>query len=374
MRELVIAMSGVRSKVVDWSQIPGWMTPEEHRYYMKTGTLYIETVDESGRKVNSSFNQWRDFDDTLSPSIQFYQLILDSIRKEISDTMGISQPRIGERTNSDLVGTNQQSQMQSELITEVIYHDHDQIMSRALTMACKLKLQCVESIGSIIEADYSDPDIVVDSVKLPPDLYDTDGDFDFEFSVENTMDEVRRMQEAKQFAYQNYNKGMMTYSQVLSVINSESVKAMEKKLEHFEAVSRDLMSQQSQQSQEAEMAMEQKKIEFAKQYEMQAKQVDAQGKELGEKVKMAIAQMQDQREREKMQLEQASKDADRQVKLTEIAAESQVEREYLGEERRNNQVMEILEGMRLQMEAMTKRIEAVSAPSSSAGGKERIKD
>jgi len=368
MRELVIALSGVRSKIVDMSQIPGWMTPEEHRYHTKLGNMYIETVDENGRKINSSFNQWRDFDDTLTPSIQYYGMILRELDDEIGETMGISRPRRGERINSDQVGTSMQGQQQSELITEIHFFDHDQLEAEAMTIALNLSLKYVHTPEELIAADTDDINVDKQTIRLPKEMFEEE--YEFEIQCQADYKEARRIEEVRTIAYQNYAKGMLSYQQLLSMTSSDSIKAMEKKLEYFESKQRELQQIANGQMAEAESNKEMQMIELAKKYEIEAARMNQESKKLSDEVKMQIESMRDQREREKMAMELEDSERNRNTQIMVAGMDKEVEEKYLGEQSRTNQVHEQLEAIKIQLDRMTSAMTA----NKKAGSKERIKD
>src|SRR5690606_23876800 len=65
--ELLISLSGVKGTVVDISQLPSGMSMTEVMYYKKNGLLPIETLFPGGKPKRTSFNQFSNYDDSVSP-------------------------------------------------------------------------------------------------------------------------------------------------------------------------------------------------------------------------------------------------------------------------------------------------------------------
>lgn len=379
MRELVIATSGIRTKLIDMSQMPDDMNPDEHEYHAKLGRLYIKTRDEFGRIVNSSFNQWKDFDDTLQPSIQYYGMVLDSIASEIKRTMGLSEPRLGERTASDQVRTNQQSQQQSELITEILYYEHDEVEAKALSLALKLEMLYLTSPGQLIEGLPMDMQEGTQFSKVPAQMFGEEQDY--EVVIVDTMEDQQRMGEVRQMVHQSFQKGMLGSHGWSAILGSKSLKEMEKKFEYFEQKQAEIMEKQRSASAQEMMMIERNKVELANQYEKYAIDMKAQSEQLKAEVDMRIAGMEDERERQKLMAEEARAKADREIKLIDISTERDTEENYLDEQRRANMVNEELQTIKMKidymMEVMGKELdvkkEQIKARSQ-AYAKERIKD
>ena len=121
-RQLMIALSGTKGNVIDKSQKPQDMTDAEWEYNMKMGRLYIQTKDSvTGQTINSSYNQWQSFDNTLSASVQYLNDILMRLEETAGNIIGVGRQRQGKVVPSDQVATFEMSIQQNELVTEVCF-------------------------------------------------------------------------------------------------------------------------------------------------------------------------------------------------------------------------------------------------------------
>ena len=69
-KELWLALSGVRGFIMDKSQMPDGMSPQEWLYQRKLGIGWIQSVRE-GLQRQPNYNQFQNFDDGVSPAIQY---------------------------------------------------------------------------------------------------------------------------------------------------------------------------------------------------------------------------------------------------------------------------------------------------------------
>lgn len=120
--ELMLATAGNKGSFMDKSQIPAGMSTAEWEYKKRMGTAYIETM-KGGR--NPTFNQFQNFDDTLSASIQYLMKVKEYLEVLCGKVMGIPPQRLGEIGSEDLVGNTSQAIRQSNLTTEVKYKELD---------------------------------------------------------------------------------------------------------------------------------------------------------------------------------------------------------------------------------------------------------
>ena len=123
-----LARSGGKAIIYDVSQKPKNVALRDVMYHAKnSGLILINSKQEGGQ--NSTFNQFKEVDMTLSQSVG--QLInLKAMLEDTADKLtGISSARAGVNKTSGAVGVNERSVMQSTLITAPLFDLHYQLIS-----------------------------------------------------------------------------------------------------------------------------------------------------------------------------------------------------------------------------------------------------
>lgn len=372
-RELMLAVSGVRGTIMDITQKPDGMSKEEWMYFKKLGTMWIETVKKSGRQ--STFNQFGNYDDSVSPAIQYIDNMMANTDEMLGNVIGVGRQRQGQVIASDQVATFQQSIQQNSLITEIIYADHDETEKRALEAAYNLASKYIYKDGGVY--DYKTDDLSLATLKIPANLLDK---YDFRFIVKNNNLEERKLNEVKGFVLQEYSKGTIQFKDMLTLYNGETIKDLEKKFEQYAEEALKIAQQSNQNSAEAEAQAKERVIQLQgqidqtiQQNELRLKQMELQMKQQLESTKLALMQKQ-------IEVTQNQGAMDAQVKLHDIETEREIETKYINETQRSNVTDERLRAIELQMKALLENSKGlnVTKPKSQQGkgakAMERIKD
>jgi len=352
-KELLIALSGVKGQIIDLSQKPRGMSKEEHAYYKKLGRLYIETVGPDGRPKNISYNQWKDYDDTLSPGIQIIDQMLQQIDMTCTYTMGLTPQSMGAMSSGDLVGTTEIARDQASLTTAILYHEHDEIERIACELLINIAIQQCFSDEFIMT--ILDNKLGAEDVSIPKGLFKNVA---FELGLINALQDERNLRELKMLSIKQNDKGMLPFSQLVSIYNTESVKELEKKLEYFSKMAEDIQAKNMQAQGQQALEVEKAKIQFAKEYEAEiAKQrfaIDEQKNKILEgQLQIQAAQLEMQQKTEAAKLAQ-----EKQLKMLDIGAEREIEAAYLQEQNRAARMQEQLQAIKLQMDSITESLNA----------------
>lgn len=353
-RELYIAASGVKGQVIDLSQKPSWMGLKEHQYHKKLGNLYIETVDKAGRKVQSPYNQWKEFDDSLSPNIQFLEAIMASLDNTCKETMGVSRARMGQVVGTDQVGTAQMSRDQSSLVTEILYYQSDQIEARAMTRALNLIAKHVWKDETILQ--YITPDLKTEILKIPRNLINQS---DYDIIVLNSTQEENKMQELKQLAMIQHQKGMLPFKDIINIYSQDSVAEFQKNVQRWAEEAERLAQTNFQNQEQAKIEGEKAKIRMEKEFEVMIERDKRQIEKLKTEIDQARLESEVTNNEIKAMLKHKEINADREAQLLKITSNRDVEMQYLQEQSRNNQVQEQLRGVQLQLQKLQIEINAV---------------
>lgn len=289
-RELLIAISGGKGTVIDYSQKPPHMTKEEWEYNMKLGNLYISTVDSTGRVVNPSYNQWKAYDNTISPVVINLTQILQELEETMGRIIGVNRQMLGQVVNTDQVRTSQQALNQSMLIVEPLYYECDLILSQALTSVLNHAINNCYKPGEIVSIFYSDLDNEV--IQIPEGL----NKFNFQAMIVDNPYQINQLESLRQMIQQFAMQGAMPTRAMIDSIKIETLKELEEKFVEYD----DLMQQQQQSA-----------VQNQQEHEQRINQLKEQMKKAIEDDKRKVEQL-------KIQVDKERLDFEKQAKLLEL--------------------------------------------------------
>ena len=363
-RELYIAASGVKGQIVDMSQKPRAMSIQEQLYHKKTGTLFIETVDKAGRKIQSPYNQWKDYDDTLSPNIQYLEAILQSLDNACKETMGVTRQRMGQIVNSDQVGTSELSRDQSALITEILFYETDQVEARALRRALNLMAKFLWKDETLLQ--FTNPDMTTEVVKIPANLLNKS---DYDIVVMNNTDEERNMFEIKQLAMQQHQKGMLPFKNIIQMYNKGSIVELQKSVIRWSEEAEKMQQQYASNSEQAKAEADQAKIRMENEFKVLIEREKRELDKMSQSIEQAKLEYEKSNNEILALLKEKEIDTNKELRLLEIVSNRDVEMNYLKEQSRNNQVQEQLQMVQLKLQELQIRLNEVMGK-----GEQELKD
>ena len=220
--ELLLVISGVKGFVMDASQKPDNMSDNEWMYHRKLGTVWIETWKKDRRGQQSSFNQFQTYDDSIPASIQYLGMMKDRIHARIDRLTGVSRQARGEMQERDAVGTAKLSIQATNIIADVLYWEHDQIVRRALTRAMNLYCKFIGHEGdafSIFDKQIGE----FDTINIPKGLLDG---ADYDIIMMNNNKDAREVQELKNLVTAEYQRGKIDFLGMVNLFQSTSVVEM----------------------------------------------------------------------------------------------------------------------------------------------------
>ena len=339
-RRLMLALAGVKGIVMDKSQKPADMSDKEWMYNRKLGVTHIDST----RNKRATYNQFVTYDDTVSPSIQYIDNMLVGVQETVHSITGVSRQALGQIVNTDQVGTNNSAIQQTSLVTEIMYYDSDVILSEALTYFLNI-LRVSRKDGGIIKT--YDPEEGIDAMELPKGVFE---DSKFKLYCLNNSKDDEKFNKLQEIMYQNFARGEMDSATLVGLVNVDSVKELEKKLEYYGEKAKEMMAANAG----SQMEAEKEKIAFEKQLDNEIKQQELQIKDRLAKVEEARLQV----ENMKLDLERQSRQQDVGIKSLELASENEIERAYLGEQMRSNRTNEALQAMQMKLTAMSNELNA----------------
>ena len=346
-KELMIALAGTKTIFYDKGQKPGDLKQDEFFYQMKKGVAYVETITPEGQRVQSTFNQWAMVDLSLSPAIQYLELIGKGLEETMGNIIGVPRPAQGQVVNSDQVGTYMESINRAMLITEVLYFDHDELEAEAITQLINLDLNFCMDEGDVFEV--LSKDFGREIVTVLPKMFE--GTY-IEVVVGDHSEERKKMARLEELASLGFKSGNLPFESIVDIFQSDSVIELAKKIEYFTKQARKLAAQKAQSDTENAIKIEQAKVQFANEFEgywnEQTNKI-AQAKLMLDQQKMQIDAELAMRAQK---LEETLGMLDRNIKVMELANEQDSENRAADINERSNAINAQLQALKLQVETM----------------------
>ena len=289
--ELALAKSKGKVALMDISQIPsseGWDVSKWMYYLEAVGVMFINSREEGNRSQQApQFNQFQSIDLSMGNYINTHVQLLDQIKNEIGELSGVSRQRQGQVQTSELVGNTERAVVQSSHITEYWFYNHSEVKRKVLQALIDVAKMAWKN-GKKIQYIMDDMSRVF--LNLETDDFSSTS---YGVFISNSGKDDRAVDSMRQLAQQALQAGVTNFSDVASIMQSESLGDMKRKLV------------------EAENKMQQKQAEEGQrqqQMQQQASQIAQQ-----------TEQMKQDREDARAQLE-----ADTKIKVAEINAEARL--------------------------------------------------
>ena len=245
----------------------------------KEGSIGAATGKLAGALNNASTGV---VDLSLGNEIQFHMNMLEWIKTNIGELIGISRQREGQISNRETVGGVERATLQSSHITKYMFFIHDSVKKRAIE--CFLETAKIAYRGRKIKFNYLLDDGSRKLVELDGDEF---AECDYGLVVDSGNDIQELNQDLKGLAQAGIQNDKMNFSTLIKIYTTKSLAQKERLIENYEKRveeqrQRDL--QQNQQMQQQQMQM-QAQLEQAKmQQEYMMHQEDNQTKILVAKI------------------------------------------------------------------------------------------
>ena len=228
----------------------------------KEGNVGASTGKLSGALNNASSGV---IDAELGNSIQMYINMLEFIKMEMSEVIGISKQREGQVSNRETVGGVERATLQSSHITEWLFTIHDDVKKRALE--CFLETAKIALKGGSLKFPY----LLSDGSQRIADINgDEFAENDYGLVVDNGNGVQDLNQKLDMLAQAGIQNQMISFSTVMKLYGSASLAEKQRLVESDERRIQERQAQQAQmeqQMQEAQLqqqaALEQAKMEQA---------------------------------------------------------------------------------------------------------------
>ena len=280
---------------LDLAKIPksgGW-TIDKYLYYLKNAGIAVEDSFAEGDigaatgKLAGSMNNASNgiIDVEQSAAIQGYIQMLEWLKKEMSEMIGITPQREGQIQNRETVGGVERATLQSSHITEPYFTVHEDVKRRVCE--CLIETAKIALKGRSKKFEY----VLDDGSKQ---IMEIDGDEfaenDYGLVVENGNLAEKLNQQLEGLAQAALQNQGLSFSTIMKIYSTSSIAEKQRAIEKNEADMRQMQQQMQQQQMQAEQE--------ALQAQLQQKEAELQQKEAANirdnETRIAVARIQTQ--------------------------------------------------------------------------------
>lgn len=254
--ELTIAKSKGKIFLIDQNAIPtdnGW-TEEKFFYYAEA--LGYALVDRNKIGVDKSFNQYQVVDMSLFDSIKQLIELQQHFKQEWDDVLGINRQRKGQTYASDAVGNNERAAFQSTVITDMIFNNYEEFISRELQGI--LDLSKFTNISGVHKM-WNDTELGNQVLEIEPTQYSNAELGVFVQSSSEALQILKALQNDAQAMLQNGAKP----STVLEVRRAQNIAELSAKLKKIEELQAQADQANAKNEQDAQKMADERTKEFA---------------------------------------------------------------------------------------------------------------
>lgn len=333
---------------LDLAKVPKKWDIDKWLYYAKVSGIAVEDSFREGNigaatgKLAGTMNNASAgyIDAEFGDSIQMHIQLLEYIKNEMSDVVGISRQREGQISNRETVGGVERATLQSAHITEWIFLMHDDVKKRA--MECFLETAKIALRGRNKKFQYILPDMSVALMEIDGDEF-AEADYGIVVDSSNGTQELsQKLDLLAQAALQNQT---LSFSAIMKLYNSCSLSEKQRMIEREESAMRQRQQeaqQQQQQMQQQQMQAQMQQLQAQQQFQKEMKEMDVQARiEVARiQAEARLASLPEDRgmtEKERADLEERKRQFDRREALDREKAKEQERRNREDEEIRRKQ-------------------------------------
>ena len=256
---------------LDLAKVPKDWTVDKWLYFARKNSITVEDSFKEGNvgaatgKLAGGLNNASNgvIDAELGNSIQQYINILEFIKLEMSEVVGVSRQREGQISNRETVGGVERATLQSSHITEWIFTIHDDVKKRALE--CFLETAKIALKGRSMKFSYLLSDGSQRIAEIDGDMF---AESDYGLIVDSSDGMQNLNQKLDTLAQAALQTQTVSFSTIMKLYNSSSlaekqrmIENDEKRLQERAAQQQQAQLQQAQEEMQARMQMEQAKLE-----------------------------------------------------------------------------------------------------------------
>lgn len=304
---------------LDLSLVPNGWEVDKWLYFARRDNIAVVNSFNEGKSgaatgklagaLNNASNGIIDFD--LGNIIQQYINLLEFIKLEMSEAVGISKQREGQISNRETVGGVERATLQSSHITEWVFTRHEDVKKRVLEAFVETAKIAMK--GRNKKFQYILPDFAQKIVDIDGDEF---AECDYGIVVDSsqqTQELAQKMDGMIQAAMQNQ---MVDFSTALKMFASCSLAEKMRMVENNERA----LQQRQQQAQQEQLQAQQQQAQMQAQTEQQKLELEDALNERDNDTKLTIAmiQAQTQSQNQAIQLENNNGQSDKEQLLEKM--------------------------------------------------------
>ena len=275
--ELTIAKNKDKIALIEMNTIPkrhGW-DEEKFMYYADAmGFAFIDSTAEGKNNERVSFNQYQVLDMSLGQYMAAQIQLLESIKTEWEELLGVSRQRKGQVMASDGVGTTKNAIAQSTAITEEVFRKYEKFEQKEMQGLLDMSKHAFRSGKKIhyITDDYRNAWLDIEGASYMESEF---GIFAKNSSMENQkMEQMRGLLQAMA---QN-GVGIGSVAEILDADNFSRIRVLAKQVEQKQQAMQQQASQAQQKAEQAKMQQQSQALQANQQHEANENQLDRQTK------------------------------------------------------------------------------------------------
>jgi hypothetical protein len=345
--ELLLATNWGKIMKLDVSQVPdGWEVDKWLSYAKVLKVAPIDPFKEgqkgaalgkiAGNLTSSNSNPVIDM--TMGNTIQLYISMMDHIKQEVGQIVGIPEARQGQISASATATNAQREIVQSSHTTEYYFAEHADVKKRVLIAGLETAKLAWANSGTkklqFVMGDMATKLISIDTEDLQS--------IDFDLHISNSRDDMELLDSLKQLAHAGIQNDKINFSQLMDIYSSDSLSAIRRKIEKAEEdkSARDekqVEQQERMQQQQLQMAAEEKEKDRQHDFDIEnlkatneitLKELDAQLKNIEGGLDIDKDGIRDDVELVKTQLQNEASAVETEKKMSHEAKENEKDRAH----------------------------------------------
>jgi len=281
--ELSIAKNKDKIMLMEMNTIPkrhGW-DEEKFMYYADAmGFAFIDSTAEGKNNERVTFNQYQVLDMSLGQYIAAQFQLLQAIKSEWEEMVGVSRQRKGQVNTSDGVGTTERAIFQSSVISEELFRRFESFIEREYAgLIDTSKIAWREGK----KMTYVTSDLRTALVSIDPNEYQ---EAEYGVFVKNNSREQDKLEQMRGLALAFAQNGQQP-STIAEILDSNNFTKIKQLLQDVEEKQKAMQQQQQQ----AQQQMQQQQAQAAKQLQDEQQAFTADQNDRDRMVKLEIKKM-----------------------------------------------------------------------------------
>ena len=245
--EILISSDEGKKIMMNINAIPDNEDPEKWRYFFKTSPISYFNPNQKGMSHEDASTIAKELDLSLVSDIGKYIDILSFLEKRCGETVGITEPVLGQTQTSEKVANNQQNLVQTGNMLEPYFDLHNLVKKNVMQALLDTAREMYTEDGAPEYLSYVLDDMSTEAFNIDKDLLDLDklGIF-----LEDTAEADKAKRAVEELAHAAMQNDKMELSGVMTVMKTDSPTEAEEQLK----VSEDNKRKQAIEDQERDNA------------------------------------------------------------------------------------------------------------------------